>query len=128
VLRYAAADLDALVARRKPGLGRLARVRPLERSASGYLRRLRLEGAERADEAQGDAVRSAVRGLKSNLFYVETRLGPDGWPSEFLFHGGGWGHGVGFCQQGAAGRARFGQAAADIARAYFPGSALVQRY
>ncbi len=128
VLRYAAADLDALVARRKPGLGRLARVSPLERSASGYLRSLRLEGAECSAEAQGDAVRSTVRGLKSNLFYVEARLGPDGWPSEFLFHGGGWGHGVGFCQQGAAGRARFGQAAADIARAYFPDSALQQRY
>jgi peptidoglycan hydrolase-like amidase len=128
VLRYGAADLDALVARRKPGLGRLAAVRALERSPSGYLRSLLLEGAECTAEARGDAVRSTVRGLKSNLFYVETRLGPDGWPSEFLFHGGGWGHGVGFCQQGAAGRAQAGQAAADIARAYFPGSELKQRY
>ena len=40
----------------------------------------------------------------------------------FLFHGRGWGHGVGLCQKGAAVMAANGQRAAQILSQYFPGA------
>jgi stage II sporulation protein D len=43
-------------------------------------------------------------------------------------NGGGWGHGVGMCQWGAVGRARGGQRAEEILKAYFPGTILARWY
>ncbi|MFH0802187.1 MAG: hypothetical protein V2A78_07365 [bacterium] len=43
----------------------------------------------------------------------------------YIFHGGGWGHGVGLCQEGAAGMARRGLTSAQIIRHYFPGTKIV---
>ena len=40
--------------------------------------------------------------------------------------GGGWGHGVGLCQYGAAGRARAGQGYAEILAHYYDGAQLVR--
>ncbi|HEV2136363.1 MAG TPA: SpoIID/LytB domain-containing protein [Terracidiphilus sp.] len=40
----------------------------------------------------------------------------------FLFHGRGWGHGVGLCQKGAAAMAEEGRTAAQILSQYFPGA------
>jgi stage II sporulation protein D (peptidoglycan lytic transglycosylase) len=40
----------------------------------------------------------------------------------------GSGHGVGFCQWGAVGRARAGQGYEQILLAYFPGTRLERRY
>jgi stage II sporulation protein D len=42
--------------------------------------------------------------------------------------GMGSGHGVGFCQWGAVGRARAGQEFPEILAAYFPGTRLERRY
>jgi stage II sporulation protein D len=41
-----------------------------------------------------------------------------------LIYGGGWGHGVGLCQSGAAGRAEAGLTYEQILPAYYPGAAL----
>ena len=40
----------------------------------------------------------------------------------FLFHGRGWGNGVGLCQRGAAAMAAQGHSAAEILAQYFPGA------
>ena len=40
----------------------------------------------------------------------------------FLFHGRGWGHGVGLCQKGAAAMAAQGRTAQQILQQYFPGA------
>lgn len=45
-----------------------------------------------------------------------------GRPAYFLMEGRGWGHGVGFCQSGGAGRALAGQSFSDILAHYFPGT------
>lgn len=42
----------------------------------------------------------------------------------FSFEGRGWGHGVGFCQWGARGRALAGQSAEEILAAYYPGTSI----
>ena len=42
--------------------------------------------------------------------------------SRFLFHGRGWGNGVGLCQRGAAVMAAQGRSATEILAQYFPGT------
>jgi stage II sporulation protein D len=41
---------------------------------------------------------------------------------EFIFHGRGWGHGVGLCQKGAAAMAAQGHSSREILAQYFPGA------
>jgi stage II sporulation protein D len=127
VARYSREELEASVGRRHP-IGRLLAVEPLERSRAGYVRRIRFTGTEGSSIGSSDYIRSAIKGLRSNLFYVETRRDPDGQPMEFLFHGGGWGHGVGFCQSGAAGMAAAGDDYGQILAHYFNHSQIQRRY
>jgi stage II sporulation protein D len=58
--------------------------------------------------------------LKSAWFEVEVKDG------EAIFRGRGLGHGVGFCQEGAMGRARAGQSFREILSHYFPGTRLTR--
>lgn len=126
-LRLSAGELEALVARRHPGVPPLRAVLPQERTQGGYVRRVIFRG--RTDSVgSSDYIRSAIRGLRSNLFVVEPRLGPDGAPTDFLFHGGGWGHGVGMSQAGARAMALAGLDATAILKHYFGSERLVRRY
>ena len=59
--------------------------------------------------------------LYSSAFIVSTECNPDGEAERFIFHGAGWGHGVGLCQIGAAVMATKGFIAEDILKHYFPG-------
>jgi stage II sporulation protein D len=125
--RYSREELELSVARRHD-IGRLLAVEPLERSSGGQVRRLRFSGSKGSSIGSSDYIRSAVKGLRSNLFFVETRRGEDGEAAEFLFHGGGWGHGVGLCQVGAAGMAMAGKKHGEILRHYFQGSDIRKLY
>jgi stage II sporulation protein D len=127
VARYSRQELEATVARRHE-VGRLLAVEPLERSEAGYVRRVRFIGTKGSSIGSSDYIRSAIKGLRSNLFYVETRRDADGDPVEFLFHGGGWGHGVGFCQSGAGAMALAGRKHGEILRHYFTGSGIKRLY
>ncbi|HPR33357.1 MAG TPA: amidase, partial [Prolixibacteraceae bacterium] len=49
-------------------------------------------------------------------------------PVRFIFHGAGWGHGVGMCQIGAAVMAREGYTPEQILTHYYPGSRLEKMY
>ncbi len=65
--------------------------------------------------------------LRSARFEVlETRTG--GTVTQLVAEGSGAGHGVGYCQWGAIGRARGGQDARTILSAYFPGTTLSRAY
>lgn len=59
-------------------------------------------------------------GLQSSLFYLDI-LG-EGERRTVRLRGGGWGHGVGLCQEGAAGRARAGYTYQQILAHYYPGT------
>jgi stage II sporulation protein D len=47
---------------------------------------------------------------------------------QLVIEGRGAGHGVGFCQWGAIGRARAGQRAPEILAAYYVGTTITRRY
>ena len=127
-MQYDAKRLDRFVSRRHKNIGTLLKVEPLDRSKAGYVKQVRFTGTRGSSIGSSDYIRSAIKGLKSSMFYVETRLGKDGKPVEFLFHGGGWGHGVGLCQTGAAGMAEQSYSGEQILTHYFPGGRIRRRY
>jgi stage II sporulation protein D len=80
----------------------------------------------------GPAIRQVMRlnsgePLRSNAFTL-VATGAGRRVTHLTVDGMGAGHGVGFCQWGAVGRARAGQQFAQIVSAYFPGTTLERRY
>ena len=66
--------------------------------------------------------------LYSSAFVVHTEGGQAGVPVKFTLRGAGWGHGVGFCQIGAAVMAAKGFKAETIVKHYFRGAELKKLY
>jgi len=120
----AAGDLQQRLNRKKRRIGRIMGLRLLRRSPYGHLNSVLVLGSRKnlkiTDEAQ-------IRGLlaagsqRSTLFVLDTEYAADGRPETFVFHGGGWGHGVGLCQSGAIGRAQQGQTYQEMLKAYYQG-------
>jgi stage II sporulation protein D len=65
--------------------------------------------------------------LRSTAFDLVATVGGQR-VTHLAVDGRGSGHGVGFCQWGAVGRARAGQGYEQILAAYFPGTRLERRY
>ena len=107
-------------------------VRVAERSPSGRVARLAFEIDGRQLPVSGPAVRQVLRPradeiLRSAEFTLtESRSG--GRLVRLVADGHGAGHGVGFCQWGAVGRARAGKSFREILAAYFPGTDLERYY
>ncbi len=88
------------------------------RGASGRAVTLRLDNHEISAEQFRLAVGESLgwNRIPSTWFEV-SRQG-----DRFLFHGRGWGHGIGLCQKGAASMAVQGRSAREILNQYFPGA------
>jgi peptidoglycan hydrolase-like amidase len=126
-LRFSADEADQWVQRRHKVTPLIA-VLPLERSVGGYVSQALFDGEMGASVGGSDHLRSALKGMKSNLFYAELRQDGAGNLKALLLHGGGWGHGVGMAQAGAKAQAEAGRNAAQILHAYFPQARLKRRY
>jgi SpoIID/LytB domain protein len=88
---------------------------------------LTLAGEEGATQVRGELnIRRLFKNLNSAMFVLDApnKAHPDEW----VFTGGGWGHGVGMCQTGAIGRAEKGQNYKDILGHYFSGAQIVRIY
>ncbi len=121
-------DLDEKVSR-KLKLGRLKELRVLRRSAAGNVNTILVKGTRRSVKVKDEMQIRGLLGmgsLRSTLFVMELEYAPDGKPETVVFHGGGWGHGVGLCQSGAMGRAEAGEDSTAIIKAYFKGVELGQ--
>ncbi|MBA3498314.1 MAG: SpoIID/LytB domain-containing protein [Gemmatimonadales bacterium] len=107
-------------------------VRVSSRTPSGRVGQLTI-GLPRGDvHVEGPQVRRVLRPLsgellRSNVFTL-TVSGSGHRVSRLAADGAGAGHGVGFCQWGAVGRARTGQGHARILAAYYPGAVLERLY
>lgn len=64
--------------------------------------------------------------LYSACFVVDTEGGKDGIPDKFILRGGGWGHGVGLCQIGAAVMSTRGYDYKQILHHYYRGTELTK--
>ena len=103
---------DGLV---RPGWTDLTVVR---RGVSGRAVLLRVGGTEISAEQFRMAAGERLGWNKIPSTWFEVSRDGD----RFLFHGRGWGHGVGLCQKGAAVMAAEGRTAAQILSQYFPGA------
>ena len=108
-------------------VGNILSLTVTERSISGRVAKVVIKGTKGEKSLKGDAIRS-LGGLRSNLFVVQPKLGADGLPEAFVFTGGGWGHGVGMAQSGAAGMAAAGYSFNDILAHYYQGAELTLKY
>lgn len=129
---YSGDSLEAMLRRTLPGLTQLSSsavsrvedVRVSRRTPSGRVDAVEFTLAGRRVSVTGQAVRRAFLLpdggiLRSTAFDVQERA--DGSRVSWLaIDGRGAGHGVGFCQWGAVGRARAGQTYGEILAAYYP--------
>jgi stage II sporulation protein D len=107
-------------------------VRVIRRSSSGRVDQLGIALGGPEVRVEGSAIRQVMRStsgepLRSTMFNVVT-TGGGKQVTHLTVEGMGAGHGVGFCQWGAVGRARAGQGYPQILAAYFPGTRLERRY
>ena len=96
--------------------GRLKNVSVASRSKSGRAATLKLSGMK-PERIPGDQFRLAIGAaeLRSTSFSVKKK------DDMLQFSGRGYGHGVGMCVIGAGRRARRGENATQILKAYYPG-------
>lgn len=130
---YTADELSQLVKERSGiDYGRIIALEPVARGTSGRLWKLRIAGTKRTriigKELEIRRTLSTSH-LYSSAFVVETH-GADqsGHPAGFTLRGGGWGHGVGLCQIGAAVMGSLGYDYQTILKHYFPGAQITQLY
>jgi stage II sporulation protein D len=107
-------------------------VRVSYRTRSGRVGQLTV-GLRRGDVlVDGPNVRQVLRPLSGDLLrsntFTLTATRDAGRVTRLAADGAGAGHGVGFCQWGAVGRARAGQDHERILAAYYPGAVLERLY
>lgn len=129
-IRYTQQELSDLV-RSRTGIdfGTVNELLPLERGASGRIKRLRIEGTLKTMVIGKELeIRKSlsVSHLYSSCFYV-TRDVEEG-SVVFTLHGAGWGHGAGLCQIGAAVMGAEGYSYSQILEHYFRSAILKKLY
>ena len=131
-VEYQPEELEEII-RSKSGIdfGRLKNIEALQRGPSGRICRLKIEGSLGAAVVGRELeIRRwlSPSHLLSSAFVVSVERDPDGTAQNFLLEGGGWGHGVGLCQIGAAVMAVRGFRAEEILAHYFAGAQLRKLY
>lgn len=114
-----AADIERRANRIKD-IGKLLSIITRGRGISGRVAKVELFGTRASLNLEGDSIRTVLGGLRSTLFVYRPKLGSHGFPQYFIFTGGGWGHGVGMDQDGAAGMASAGYTYQQILAHYYP--------
>ncbi|HUL30547.1 MAG TPA: SpoIID/LytB domain-containing protein, partial [Thermodesulfobacteriota bacterium] len=125
-VEYSQPELEEIL-REKSGIefGSLQQIIPLRRGPSGRISQLRIVGSKRilVVGKELEIRRWLSRShLYSSAFIIRTEK------KRFIFHGAGWGHGVGLCQIGAAVMASQGFSAGEILKHYFRGVEIKKIY
>ena len=129
---YAGKELENII-KIKSGIdfGELKKITPLVRGPSGRISRLKIEGSKRTVIVGKELeIRRwlSQSHLLSSAFVVSKTSAVDGSVESFTLTGGGWGHGVGLCQIGAAVMASKGFKAEEILAHYFTGAKIKKLY
>jgi SpoIID/LytB domain protein len=125
-VEYSRTELEEIL-REKSGFdfGTLREIVPFHRGPSGRISQLRIVGSKRSVLVGKELeIRRWLSHshLYSSAFIVERQ------EERFVFHGAGWGHGVGLCQIGAAIMATRGFSAEEILKHYFRGVEIKKIY
>ncbi len=109
-------------------IGTLVDLIPLKRSPSGNVNSIKLVGSKKTVTVEREHLIRNILGfssLKSTLFFIEVNRLKNGKVRNYWIYGGGWGHGIGMCQSGAAGMAgKYGKNYREIIEFYFPGTVI----
>lgn len=130
-VRYTAPELSDII-REKSGIdfGEIQALNPLKRGPSGRIYELEIVGSKhRMIVGKELEIRKWLSKtcLYSSAFEVQRATASEqSQPDDFVFHGKGWGHGVGLCQIGAAAMADQGFDYKQILAHYYPGAQLKQ--
>ncbi|HBB66914.1 MAG: hypothetical protein A2X28_04835 [Elusimicrobia bacterium GWA2_56_46] len=107
-------------------IGTLLGLTPLKRSPSGNVNSIKITGSRKTVVIEREHLIRNILGfssLKSTLFFMEVNRFKNGKIRNYWLYGGGWGHGIGMCQSGAAGMAgKYGKTYREIIEFYFPGT------
>jgi len=131
-VEYSRKELEEIL-KKKSGFdfGTLQDIIPLRRGPSGRIFRLKIVGSKKSmivgKELQIRRWLSRSH-LYSSAFVVAVKSYPNGKVERFIFKGAGWGHGVGFCQIGAAVMATKGFSTEKILKHYFRGVEIKKVY
>ncbi|MFH1460633.1 MAG: SpoIID/LytB domain-containing protein [Candidatus Omnitrophota bacterium] len=110
-------------------IGELTSIDILERNPSSHIHRILIKGSNSEFEIEKELnIRQALGNLRSGMFNIDVQLDKRGRPVEFLFYGGGWGHGVGMCQVGAATMAEQGFDYSEILKFYYTDISIKKMY
>lgn len=131
-VNYEREELEQIL-RKKSGIdfGTLQSLTAIKRGPSGRISKLKIEGTKRTIIVGKELeIRSwlSPTHLLSSAFVVSTDRSKNGEIKRFILDGGGWGHGVGLCQIGAAVMASKGFSAEEILAHYFSGAKLQKLY
>lgn len=111
--------------------GYIKNLMPIERGYSGRIIRLKIEGTKKSliigKELEIRRVLSRTH-LYSSAFIVIKENIVDDIPQKFILKGGGWGHGVGLCQIGAAVMSEMGYQFDEILSHYYKGAKIKKIY
>ena len=125
-VEYTISRLSELVRQKlNTDFGRITDLIPIERGESGRLIRLKICGTRKSQIIGKElTIRKAFSDthLYSSAFIVEKT------DDKFIFHGAGWGHGVGLCQIGAAVMGARGYHYKEILHHYFKGCEIRKIY
>jgi stage II sporulation protein D len=129
---YTREELEEII-QKKSGIdfGTLQNLVAVKRGPSGRISKLKITGTKRTVIVGKELeIRSWLSRshLLSSAFVVSVEHSKDGAIQRFILDGGGWGHGVGLCQIGAAVMAAKGFRAEDILTHYFSGATLLKLY
>lgn len=116
---YSRTELEEIL-REKSGFdfGTLKEIIPLHRGPSGRISRLKIVGSKKTMVVGKEL---EIRRWLSRTHLYSSAFIVTADAERFIFHGAGWGHGVGLCQIGAAVMAIQGFLAEEILRHYFTG-------
>jgi stage II sporulation protein D len=126
MVEYSREELEEILREKSDfDFGTLQEIIPLRRGPSGRISRLRIVGSKKSVVVGKELeIRRwlSPSHLYSSAFVVTFEAG------RVIFHGAGWGHGVGLCQIGAAVMATRGFSAEEILRHYFRGTEIRKIY
>lgn len=119
-------ELRELITRQKKDIGAITAIIPQKRGRSGYVSQVLVKGTKGTLTLSKENVirNNLAPGMLRSSYFIVVPNYENRQLKNFVFYGGGWGHGVGFCQTGSAGRADAGQNYPDILQHYFPGTIL----
>ena len=131
-VEYTRKELEEII-REKSGIdfGELIDLIALERGPSGRIYKLKIAGSKKTMIVGKElAIRRwlSPSHLLSSAFFIKKTNAVDGSVENFILVGGGWGHGVGLCQIGAAVMAGKGFKAEEILAHYFTGTQIQKLY